>query len=542
MIPSDIDKIKEILKDEKLIEESAEILEKIERSYSERITVQGEDKLAYFIAIYNLAKKDGVLSGTVLRFLKEIDDTEVIRELTNNELDDLAKTQGKRTTFQAEIKNMLKERKDELKKSKLQAKAEEYKRKVAAMPSYFGKTLCQDVVESIFTESLNVMPRLNLVTKNIDICGSGKDILLERYSAANIMSCLPPDILDECKACEVSGISNSLEPIKNYLFCIADRHRYNPIQEMLIEHKNDNPEQLKKIYKILNIETDFDRTLIRKWLIQCVAFAFADIDNQVSAEGVLILEGRQGLAKTSFFRTITGNPLWFCEGVTVDVSNKDSVMRVISGWICELGEIVSTFKKDQAALKALITTTIDRIRLPYAAAISNMPRSTSLCGTVNKSKFLKDDTGNRRYWIIHTENINKQLLFSWKQEDIFNMWGYIYSLYLADQKGYLLNDIERQKVELRNLDYMVDKKGEAEIRYILDFTKPVKNWEWVSPAQIAEHYNNLSAENVGNILSAIEQEEKEVVKNRTAKGVCYYIPIAWNRLPNYGGYSKSKYY
>ncbi|RGS79061.1 hypothetical protein DWX71_01830 [Ruminococcus bromii] len=157
MIPSDIDKIKEILKDEKLIEESAEILEKIERSYSERITVQGEDKLAYFIAIYNLAKKDGVLSGTVLRFLKEIDDTEVIRELTNNELDDLAKTQGKRTTFQAEIKNMLKERKDELKKSKLQAKAEEYKRKVAAMPSYFGKTLCQDVVESIFTESLNVM-------------------------------------------------------------------------------------------------------------------------------------------------------------------------------------------------------------------------------------------------------------------------------------------------------------------------------------------------------------------------------------------------
>ena len=101
MIPSDIDKIKEILKDENLIAESAEILEKIERSYSERITVQGEDKLAYFIAIYNLAKKDGVLSGTVLRFLKEIDDTEVIRELANNELDDLAKTQGKRTAFQA---------------------------------------------------------------------------------------------------------------------------------------------------------------------------------------------------------------------------------------------------------------------------------------------------------------------------------------------------------------------------------------------------------------------------------------------------------
>ena len=409
------------------------------------------------------------------------------------------------------------------------------------MPSYYCKELNQCVVESVLRESLNIRVMLNQVTKKIDVEGSGKAPLLQLYSESNLINALPLLILDECKACEVSGISGSLKLIQSYLFNIADINRYNPIHDMLNEHKNNNPENLERIYKILNLQATFDKLLVKKWLIQTVAFAFATYDNQVSTEGMLILQGKQGLAKTSFFRVIAGNPLWFNEGVCIDVSNKDSLIKAVSAWISELGEIDSTFKKDQSALKAFITSPLDRIRLPYAAAISDMPRTTSLCGTVNPDKFLKDDTGNRRYWVIHVDNIDKKMLFGMSKEDVFNLWGYVYSLYLEDKQGYLLNDVEREMVEARNLDYMVERKFEAEIRYILDFTKPVDKWEWVEPAKIAQYFRNVSAEQIGRVFSSVAKEERAVQKKHTSSGTAYRLPIVWNKIPNYC-YNSVNYY
>lgn len=518
-------KIDDFLHDKSQIEALQNAVVILSENYSDRVKVQGEERFSSLAAVYCIAEKN-ILSGTVFQFLRELDDTELIKELANNELLDLAEKQKKKIAFRDEIKHILSERKKLEKQAEKQAKAE-------GMPSYFGKQLNQCVVESVLSESLNIRVKLNQVTKKIDVDGSGKAVLLQLYSESNLINALPLLILDECKACEVSGISGSLKLIQSYLFNIADINRYNPIHDMLNEHKNNNPENLERIYKILNLQASFDKLLVKKWLIQTVAFAFATYDNQVSTEGMLILQGKQGLAKTSFFRVIAGNPLWFNEGVCIDVSNKDSLIKAVSAWISELGEIDSTFKKDQSALKAFITSPLDRIRLPYAAAISDMPRTTSLCGTVNPDKFLKDETGNRRYWVIHVDKIDKKQLFGMSKEDVFNLWGYVYSLYLEDNKGYLLNDVEREMVEARNLDYMVERKFEAEIRYILDFTKPVDKWEWVEPANIAQHFRNVSAEQIGRVFSSVAKEERAVQKKRNGTGVAYYLPIVWNKIPNY---------
>ena len=533
-------KIDDVLHDKSQIEALQKAIGILSENYSDRVKVQGEERFGALTAVYCIAEKN-ILSGTVFQFLRELDDTALIKELANNELLDLAEKQKKKTAFRDEVKNILNERKKLEKQAEKQAKAEYQQIKAEGMPSYFGKQLSQSVVESVLSESLNIRVKLNQVTKKIDVEGSGKAPLLQLYSESNLINALPLLILDECKACEVSGISGSLKLIQSYLFNIADINRYNPIHDMLDEHKNNNPENLERIYKILNLQASFDKLLVKKWLIQTVAFAFATYDNQVSTEGMLILQGKQGLAKTSFFRVISGNPLWFNEGVCIDVSNKDSLIKAVSAWISELGEIDSTFKKDQSALKAFITSPLDRIRLPYAAAISDMPRATSLCGTVNPDKFLKDDTGNRRYWVIHVDNIDKKQLFGMSKEDVFNLWGYVYSLYLNDNKGYLLNDVEREMVEVRNLEYMTERKFEAEIRYILDFTKPVDKWEWVEPANIAQYFRNVSAEQIGRVFSSVAKEERAVQKKHTSSGTAYRLPIVWNKIPNYC-YNSVNYY
>lgn len=533
-------KIDDFLHDTSQLEALQNAVDILEEDYSDRVTIQGEERFSSLAAVYCIAEKN-ILSSTVFKFLRELDDTEVISELSNNELLNLAEKQKKKTPFRNEIKRILSERKKLEKQAEKQAKAEYLQIKSQSMPSYFGKQLSQSVVESVLSESLNIRVKLNQVTKKIDVEGSGKAPLLQLYSESNLINALPLLILDECKACEVSGISGSLKLIQSYLFNIADINRYNPIHDMLDEHKNNNPENIERIYKILNLQASFDKLLVKKWLIQTVAFAFATYDNQVSTEGMLILQGKQGLAKTSFFRVISGNPLWFNEGVCIDVSNKDSLIKAVSAWISELGEIDSTFKKDQSALKAFITSPLDRIRLPYAAAISDMPRTTSLCGTVNPDKFLKDDTGNRRYWVIHVDNIDKKQLFGMSKEDVFNLWGYVYSLYLNDNKGYLLNDVEREMLEVRNLDYMAERKFEAEIRYILDFTKPVDKWEWVEPAKIAQYFRNVSAEQIGRVFSSVAKEERAVQKKHTSSGTAYRLPIVWNKIPNYC-YNSVNYY
>ena len=533
-------KIDDFLHDTSQLEALQNAVDILEEDYSDRVKVQGEERFGALTAVYCIAEKN-ILSSTVFKFLRELDDTEVIKELSNNEFLDLAEKQKKKTAFRDEVKRILSERKKLEKQAEKQAKAEYLQIKSQSMPSYFGKQLSQSVVESVLSESLNIRVKLNQVTKKIDVEGSGKAPLLQLYSESNLINALPLLILDECKACEVSGISGSLKLIQSYLFNIADINRYNPIHDMLDEHKNNNPENIERIYKILNLQASFDKLLVKKWLIQTVAFAFATYDNQVSTEGMLILQGKQGLAKTSFFRVISGNPLWFNEGVCIDVSNKDSLIKAVSAWISELGEIDSTFKKDQSALKAFITSPLDRIRLPYAAAISDMPRTTSLCGTVNPDKFLKDDTGNRRYWVIHVDNIDKKQLFGMSKEDVFNLWGYVYSLYLNDNKGYLLNDVEREMLEVRNLDYMAERKFEAEIRYILDFTKPVDKWEWVEPAKIAQYFRNVSAEQIGRVFSSVAKEERAVQKKHTSSGTAYRLPIVWNKIPNYC-YNSVNYY
>ena len=69
------------------------------------------------------------------------------------------------------------------------------------------------------------------------------------------------------------------------------------------------------------------------------------------------------------------------------------------------GEIDSTLKKEQSALKAFLTSPEDDIREPYAKKSIRRPRTTSFCASVNPYMFLKDSTGNRRFWVIHTEKI-----------------------------------------------------------------------------------------------------------------------------------------
>ncbi len=76
--------------------------------------------------------------------------------------------------------------------------------------------------------------------------------------------------------------------------------------------------------------------------------------------------------------------MYFGEGRTYDPRNKDSQIECTSKWICELGEIGSTMKKDIDSLKAFLTSSTNEYRLPYGKTALRYARMTSFCGTTKR--------------------------------------------------------------------------------------------------------------------------------------------------------------
>ena len=90
----------------------------------------------------------------------------------------------------------------------------------------------------------------------------------------------------------------------------------------------------------------------------------------------------------------------------LDGSNKDSIIGAVTHWLVEIGELDSSFKKDIARLKGVLTSNFDKIRRPYARTESEYQRRTVFMATVNQSDFLVDNTGNSRWWTIPVTKIN----------------------------------------------------------------------------------------------------------------------------------------
>lgn len=223
-----------------------------------------------------------------------------------------------------------------------------------------------------------------------------------------------------------------------------------------------------------------------------------------SAGRVLVLQGPQGLAKTSFFRIMAPFPRWFVEGAVVDMGSKDSLITALSGWITELGELDSTLKKEQMSLKAFVTRPEDRIRMPYAKRDSRTPRRTSFCGTVNPKDYLKDETGSRRFWTIPVTNIDKKALFSLRPEWVSQVWFQAYDMYKADRNFFRLDDEEIKELQSDNREFEAPLRYELEIREMLDYSIPISQWEWWRAGEIAKLISgNADAGKVGKALSRI---------------------------------------
>ncbi len=352
------------------------------------------------------------------------------------------------------------------------------------------KVLTLRVIEQALRD-MNISLRFNVITRDIDVSELPPDnehapasyYALDEARRKKAAADMLPAFLTSYFKSKNYGVSDKF--LMDALAVLAQANPLNPVIELLKATTWDSNDRIAELYRVLGITNDMQKRLVQKWLHQAVALADND-KGDLNADFVLVLQGRQGIGKTNFFRALAMRPEWFNGGAVIDMQNKDTIMQATNTWITEIGEFDETLKKKQAALKALITANFDIYRIPYARKAVNVERRTVFAATVNPAETIRDSTGSRRYVVIHVDDIDKAFLYgNMTPEWVALLWRQVYeTLYLPNRKGYFLTDEERAYIEQENEAYTVMLDGESELRDCLQWETDTGAWQWTTLAQL----------------------------------------------------------
>lgn len=149
------------------------------------------------------------------------------------------------------------------------------------------------------------------------------------------------------------------------------------------------------------------------------------------ADHVLTLEGAQGCGKSSAVRTL-GWP-WITEGIP-DLASKDAALHLAGVWIVEISELAAVRRTDSIEhVKAFLTRNVDRYRPPYGRRTVDVPRQCVFVATTNEAAYLRDPTGNRRFWPVRCTDIDLAAL----ERDRAQLWAEARARYDAGEPWHL---------------------------------------------------------------------------------------------------------
>ena len=356
--------------------------------------------------------------------------------------------------------------------------------------------------------------RHNVITKKVDISG-----IDPKHSKEHLPDNLPVILYDKI---QFLFKNVTVGRIQELISVLSTDNKYNPVLEKIRSVTWDEVERVSELIAILNITDIFCMNLFYKWLWQSMSLLSNSEDEPFGADGVLILQGKGGIGKTSFFRKLGLQSSWFGEGRHLDFKNKDTIMLATSTWITELGEIESTFRSNMSMFKSFVTSPVDKIRPPYGRTAVEALRRTSPCGTCNSQEFLVDPDGNRRFWVIPIEDVDLQALENF---NVLQLWAEVDLLTQTyDPQGFRLTKNEQKKLESHNEEFRRLMRGECEVSDIISTAQANSTgyiWEEQTITEFKSNFSdelrNIDASSIGKALSRLGIAAKRVKKGGTVE-------------------------
>jgi predicted P-loop ATPase len=188
---------------------------------------------------------------------------------------------------------------------------------------------------------------------------------------------------------------------------VAREIRVHPVRDYLMSLRWDGVPRLGQwVTTYLGAEdTPLNRAIGSRWMISGVARI---MQPGAKVDHMLILEGPQGSKKSSALKTLVGAE-WFTDELA-EIGSKDAAQQMRGIWIIEIAELDAISRAEVSRIKAFLSRTTDRYRPPYERYVITVPRQCVFAGSVNPETYLRDETGNRRFWPVRCGNIDLHAL------------------------------------------------------------------------------------------------------------------------------------
>lgn len=263
------------------------------------------------------------------------------------------------------------------------------------------------------------------------------------------------------------------EKIQDGVETTAKANGFHPIRDYIRAVEWDGVPRIETLLiRYLGAEdTEYTRTVTRKTMVAAVARVFKP---GIKFDYMLTIKGKQGIGKSALLSRLAGT--WFSDSFST-MQGKEAYEQVRRAWIIEVGELAGMKKAEAETIKLFISKREDQYRPAYGRQVEVFPRQCIFVGTTNESEFLRDATGNRRFWVVDTPNSDSRIDFrdELTDEAVHQIWAEAYRYFRKGEPLYLTGDTETEAKRIQSAHAEKDDRIGAVQKYLK--RKLPKDWE-----------------------------------------------------------------
>ena len=246
---------------------------------------------------------------------------------------------------------------------------------------------------------------------------------------------------------------------------VAHDNSFHPVRNYLNKLEWDRVPRLDTwLTTVMGVaQSGYSAKVGKRWMISAVARVMRP---GCKADSVMILEGGQGEGKSTAMSILGGD--WFMD-TPFALGDKDGFQAIRGKWIIELGELDSFNKAESTKAKQFFSASTDTYRESYGRRTNDVPRQCVFVGTTNQDEYLKDATGNRRYWPVACTKVDLEQLREIRDQ----LWAEAMFCYEAGDIWWVNRDETAMFSEAQDERFVVD-----------EWEGPILNW--LEESQIGE--------------------------------------------------------
>ena len=261
---------------------------------------------------------------------------------------------------------------------------------------------------------------------------------------------------------------------------VSQENGYHPVLDYLNSLEWDGKHRAEKLFidYLGAADNAYTRACTKKALTAAVRRIYKP---GTKFDNMPVLVGPQGCGKSHIIQLLGGN--WFSDTLTT-VQGKEAYEQLQGFWVIEIAELSAMRKSEVEAIKHFTAKSSDSYRAAYGHHTETHPRQCVFFGTTNRYEFLRDSTGNRRFWPIDVDpkKAVKDVFTELTKYEVDQIWAEAVEAHKQGEALYLDTDELKTLAEQEQNSHFEESPLTGDIIKYLN-TLLTENWSQMDMSQ-----------------------------------------------------------